>query len=134
MNGGNDSNYKTITEDVLRVKGFRLTVDFEVKAIKVQASALYPNINSATVFVVPIVSKTHIKVFFSFSFYKTKAWSDQVLETSPKWLTETVGLKDTKGHTALSEKIMTEFSEFIYTPIAEKFNLNLTAEKGQDLA
>lgn len=118
-----DENYKYVTKTENRIKGFRSTVDLPVKLLKVTVEAKFPNIDSASLFIVPVISKIEIRVFFSFNFYEQKGWDDKEISGPVKWLTEKVDIKDTEGHFRLREKIMDDFSAFVYAPIAEKFDL-----------
>lgn len=118
-----DENYKYVISKEEQIKGFKSTVDLPVKLLKVTIEAKFPNIDSASVFIIPIISKTEMRVFYSFNFYEQKGWSDKEITGSIKWLTEKVDIKDTESHSKLCSKIIEDFSEFVYTQIAENFNL-----------
>ena len=118
-----DDNYKYVVKTENRIKGFRSTIDLPVKLLKVNVDAKFPNIDSASIFIVPIISKTEMRIFFSFNFYEQKGWNEKNIEGSVKWLTEIVDIKDKVSHNNICSKIMDDFSEFVYEPIAEKFNL-----------
>jgi hypothetical protein len=118
-----DDNYKYIVKTENRIKGFRSTIDLPVKLLKVNVDAKFPNIDSASIFIVPIISKTEMRIFFSFNFYEQKDWNEKNIEGTVKWLTEIVDIKDKVSHNNICSKIMNSFSDFVYEPIAEKFKL-----------
>jgi hypothetical protein len=119
----NPENYKYVEKIEFRIKGFKSTVDLPVKLLRVLIETKFPNVDSASVFIVPVISKTEMRVFFSFNFYEQKDWTDKKSVGPVKWLTEKVDIKDTTSHLKLCSEIMEKFSTFVYTPIAEKFNL-----------
>jgi hypothetical protein len=118
-----DDDYKFVVKTENRIKGFRSTIDLPVKLLKVNVDTKFPNIDSASIFIVPVISKTKMRIFFSFNFYEQKDWNGKKIEGSAKWLTEIVDIKDKTSHNNICSKIMSEFSEFVYEPIAEKFDL-----------
>jgi hypothetical protein len=64
-----------------------------------------------------------MRVFFSYCFYDQKDWSEKKIDGSVKWLTKICDIKNEKSQSDIRKEIMDDFSSFIYTPIAEKFNL-----------
>ena len=130
--GINDEDYKYVVKTENRIKGFRSTIDLPVKLLKVNVDAKFPNIDSASIFMVPIISKTEMRFFYSFNFYEQKDWNEKNIDGSVKWLTEIVDIKDKVSHNNICFKIMNNFSEFVYEPIAEKFNLVNQKEHTED--
>ncbi len=122
-----DYNYVVNTE--MFITGFRSTVDLPLNLLKVTLEPKFPNIDPASAYIVPILSKTDLRVFFSFNFYDQKGWDSKKISGSVKWLTEIVGLADEEAHTELGKKIMEEYSQFIYAPLAEKFDLLESSEE-----
>lgn len=116
-----EENYKYVIKQENRIKGFRATVDLPIKLLQLTAEAKFPNIDSASLFIVPVISKTQIRLFFSFNFYEQKGWDEREISGPVKWLTEEVGIKDTESHQKLCSKIIRDFSAFVYAPITEKF-------------
>ncbi|RJF36910.1 caspase family protein [Pseudoalteromonas gelatinilytica] len=118
-----DNDYKYVTKVELRIRGFRSTIDIPVKLLKITSNSKFPNIKSASAFIVPIISKTEMRVFFSYCFYDQKDWNEKKIDGSVKWLTKIIDIKNERSHSDIRQEIMGDFSTFIYTPIAEKFNL-----------
>lgn len=127
----NDEDYRYVIIKEDRIKGFRSTIDIPVKLLKITIDTKFPNLKSASLFIVPVISKTEMRVFFSYNFYDQKDWNEKKIEGSVKWLTEIVDIKDKPAHTKLCAKIMSEFSTFVYTPIADKFKLIEQVEKAE---
>jgi len=125
-----DNNY--VIKSEMRTKGFRSTVDLPVKLLKVTAEAKYPNIESALAYVVPIISKTELRVFFSFNVYEPQGWSEKKIGNTVEWVTDLIELSHEHGHTELSQKIMMEYSKFIYTAVAGKFSLTDDKDENPD--
>ena len=119
----NDDDYTTIKKRELRITGFRSTVDMPVTLIKITAEPLFPNINPAVAYIVPILSKTKLAVFYSFNFYEQKGWNERTISDSVKWITSQFELTNQEMSEKLTQKILDEFSIFLYNPIAEKFDL-----------
>jgi hypothetical protein len=128
---GNDVDYEYVTEMEKCIKGFKSTVDIPVKLLKITIESEFLNLNSVVAFIVPVISKTEMRVFISFNFCEQKGWKEKKIEGSVKWLTEIVDIKNKESRSKLVLKIMTDFSTFAYTPIAEKFNLIEPVEEGE---
>lgn len=118
-----DEDYKYVFKTERRIRGFRSTIDIPVKLLKITSDSKFPNIKSASAFIVPVISKTEMRVFFSYCFYDQKDWSEKKIDGSVKWLTKICDIKNEKIQSDIRKEIMDDFSSFIYTPIAEKFNL-----------
>jgi len=123
INEDDEDEFKTIISTELRIKGFRSTIDMPTKLLKITINPKFPNIDAASAYIVPIISKTEMRVFFSFNFYDQQDWSGRKISDKVKWLTELVGIKDEEARLKIGQKIMADFSSFVYTPIAEKFKL-----------
>ncbi|MDN3699653.1 caspase family protein [Vibrio cortegadensis] len=122
-----DNHYKTVNYSDLEVSGYRITVDQPVKLIELKAEPKYPNINAGVAFIVPLLSKTDLRVFFSYAAYDESGWNKRTLKQKLKWSTKFVALKSLTS-AELSEQLVSDFSEFLLEPLNKTFDIKKEEE------
>ena len=81
-----DSKYKIVRYKEKEVSGYNITIEQPVKLVEIIADSLFPNILSGKAFVVPLLSKTELRVFYSFVHYAENGWNEKTIKQEAKWL------------------------------------------------
>jgi hypothetical protein len=89
--------------------------------VHLRAEPRYPNLNPATCFVVPVLSKTHIRLFWSFSFYEYIDWIQRKRFGKMEWITEEVPLRSDQQLLDVINSIGTKFFAFLEEPVKVKW-------------
>lgn len=117
-----DLHFKTVSYMEKEISGYQITIDQPVDLIEVLAEPNYPNISAGKVFIVPILSKTELRVFYSFVHMVDSGWSERVIKQEIKWLTKSVALKNL-DYKSLSKSIMQSFSNSLLNPINKTYGI-----------
>jgi hypothetical protein len=120
---------ETTTVHEKKIDGFESTVEMPLSQIKIQAEPKYPNVIPAVAYIVPVISKTSLRLFFSFSHYDEKGWSDRTISKKIKWTTKEVQLKSI-GELEIRDEFLNRFADFLIEPINKKFESNESQEPG----
>jgi len=105
------------------VGGFMSTVELPFSYMQLVASPKLPNLRAGVAFIVPLVSKTTLRIFLSYAFYEEHGWDEHKLGQEVKWSTFSTKLKDIEELKRQADLILKEFSDFLYSPIEEKYSL-----------
>jgi len=104
-----DDAYRIVEEDEDRVCGFRPSIDMPYLYLLVQAEPLFPNITANDCFVVPIVFRTEMRLFYTFCRYRDVGWDKRERAPEFKWVTKTFPTKDSgsigQAVTAIADKL-----------------------------
>jgi hypothetical protein len=119
----NPDDYREIEETEMRVKGFRPTVDMPFLDLVVQAIPQFPNLSACDCFVVPILSRTDLRLFYSYCRYRDVGWAKQKREGGAEWATLSCPIKDHSALKAIVENIRTAFWQFMLDPINNQFGI-----------
>jgi hypothetical protein len=114
-----DSEYTTASETY--IDGFRNTADLPYVYTRIRAEPCFPNLQPADCFVVPILSRTHLRLFSSYTRLEFVDWKHAQSVETTDWTTEEVQLKDENGRKELLETIVGNFLEFVLRPIEAKW-------------
>ncbi|MGN5074309.1 caspase family protein [Aeromonas veronii] len=121
-----ESNYKLVKYTEKEVDGYEITIEQPAKLIEVLAEPIYPNVSAGMLFIVPLLSKTELRVFYSFVHMSDSGWAERVIKQKIKWLTKAVPLKNL-NHDILSRDIMQGFGKHLFEAISKNFEI-----KGSD--
>ncbi|MGU5659746.1 caspase family protein [Aeromonas veronii] len=116
----NDSAYELVEVDEKIVSGFEQQIEMPASQLSIYAEPKFPNISPAVAFIVPIISKTHLRIFYAFVFFDEKGWSDRLITQPIKWITLETELINLKNMT-LPNELIKKFSDFLIEPITGKF-------------
>ena len=122
-------NFKT-GERVPLLSGFYSTVELPFACLRLVASPKLPNLRVASANVVPLISKTILQLFLSLNFYEEYGWEQRVPASDVKWTTFSGRLKDSDELRKLADRILQEYSDFLFSPIREKFSSSRDAKSG----
>jgi caspase domain-containing protein len=119
--GKNDEEYRTVTETVNEISGYRSTVPLPYSFMQLHAEPKFRNLNPAACFIVPIVSMTHLRVFRAFSFFDYAGWNKRKMMNKLEWSTDEVPLKNRDQIRELVQSTVSEFNVFLDTAIKARW-------------
>jgi uncharacterized caspase-like protein len=99
-----DDAWHIVEEEESRVCGFKPMVEMPYLYLLLRATPLFPNISANDCYVVPIVSKTEIRLFYTFCRYRDTGWDRSERSREFNWVTEAFPTKD---HSSISEAVTT---------------------------
>jgi len=117
-----DKLYKTVKYTESVVSGYEITIDQPVKLIELHATPKFSNIRAGHAFIVPFLSKTEIRIFYSFSHYSEQGWDEKILTQKHKWLTNSASLKDFSVSNFV-DTLIDGFGEFLLEPLNKQFEV-----------
>ncbi|HDX8590384.1 TPA: caspase family protein [Aeromonas dhakensis] len=117
-----ESNYKLVKYIEKEVDGYKITIEQPAKLIEIIAEPIYPNVSAGMLFIVPLLSKTELRVFYSFVHMSDSGWTERVVKQKIKWLTKAVPLK-MLNHKSLSQDIMQGFEKYLLEAISKNFEM-----------
>lgn len=130
--GGTDG--KSITEYREYVTGYKLTVSLPYSYLTLFTEPKYPNIQAGGCFIVPLISMTHLRLFWAFTLYDYVGWKDRQRSGKLEWMTDEVVLKDNSALEGLVRSIASKFITFLETPIKAKWGPQEDTKQHPDAA
>ncbi len=124
-----DTNYKTVTEYRQYIVGFKPSVELPFGALALYGEPKYLNLFACRMYVVPIVSMTYIRLFWSYVHLDHSNWKQKKFVNKFEWTTGEVLTTDWAGIEQLLRTITSGFETFTYGPIKSK--LGQRVEKAQ---
>jgi hypothetical protein len=119
---GRDEDYDTITDNRRVLKGFRMTFDDPpYQHINIQFSPTLPNITPEECLIVPILSRTHLRLFWAFSHFDYIGWNESRRVGTLEWSTADAPLKSTDQIRQITSEIEKRFSAFVEEPLRAKW-------------
>lgn len=116
-----DDAYRIVEEEEMRVCGFRPTIDMPYLYLLLQAEPVLPNITANDCFIVPIVSKTEIRLFYTFCRYRDIGWDKRERLREFKWVTESFATKDVTSVSAAVSAIADKLWSFVREQLEQRF-------------
>lgn len=120
------------SRSVRKIVGLRSTTDLPVKQFKMIAKPRLPNLQKTTCFIVPLVSKTHLRFFRSFGKYRDTDWEEAGLFGDIQWKTTEIELKDEAKIKEYIDATIVEFCQFTLDPIRERFGISIDEGRADD--
>lgn len=117
-----DKVYKTVKYTESVISGYDITIDQPVKLIELTATPKFSNISAGHVFIVPFLSKTEVRIFYSYSHYSDSGWEEKILTQKPKWLTKSFPLKGSNVSEFVN-LLIKGFGEFLIEPLNKQFEM-----------
>lgn len=115
-----EDRYREI-ETELRICGFKPTIDMPYIYLLLQAEPLFPNITANDCFIVPLVSKTEIRLFYTFCRYQDIGWNERERNSEFKWITRSFETKDSTSWQEMISELATDLWEFISEQLHDRF-------------
>ena len=120
----NDDSYKTVTKYKQVPTSFESTTEVPFHVVQIKAQPLYPNLNSMTVFLLPLISRTKMIIFSTIAPYKTVGWDKEKMITDDcKWIPKVVELADSKKLLEYINESYKQFYDSIYQPLLKNFDI-----------
>jgi len=117
---GNE-DFKIISEYRDVVTGYTSTVDLPYRYVSLFAEPKYPNLSESRCFVTPIISMTHLRLFWAYAFYESVGWTARRRIGNLEWATDEVVLKDSSKINDVVQSIGSKFVSFIMDSIDAKW-------------
>jgi len=116
-----DGKYKTVTEVRQYIVGFKPSVELPFGALALYGEPKYLNLFACRMYVVPIVSMTHIRLFWSYVHLDHSNWKQRKFVNKFEWATDEVLTTDSAGIEKLIRTITSGFETFAFAPIKSKW-------------
>jgi hypothetical protein len=110
-----------VNEPVSVIVGFSFTSEMSFNHLKLRLEPKYPNITPEECFVVPILSRTHVRLFWSFSHFEYVDWGSVRRIGGLDWSTDEAPLKDPTRVGELTSAIVAKFWSFVEEPLRAKW-------------
>lgn len=105
------------------IEGFHSTIEMPFTHIKILAKPVYPNLEMGSSILVPILSKTNLRVFYAFGTFREVGWQKEVASSDIKWKTLEIKLKDSAEIQNFVSRMFEEFWKFTLDPIKKHYGL-----------
>jgi Caspase domain len=116
-----DDDYTNVTETREYIVGYGSTVKLPYSHIRLSAEPKYPNVNPAAAFIVPIISMTHLRLFWAFALYDYLDWKERKRIGKLDWATDEAALTDWNRTKELVDFIISKFLSYLEAPIRAKW-------------
>ena len=116
-----DDDYKTITEYKEFIVGVEPSVELPFAALATFAEPKLLNLLSSQLYIVPVVSMTHIRFFWSYVHLDHASWKERRFVNSFEWATDEELTKDADKIRALLTSITDGFETFIIAALKSKW-------------
>lgn len=116
-----EENYTYVDATREVVVGFTHTTDMPYGYIRLRLSPTLPNVAPEECYIVPMVSRTHLRLFWAFSHFDYVDWDRAQRVGKLEWTTADAPLKDGEAIQALVDQIKDGLSEFVTEPLKAKW-------------
>lgn len=116
-----DDDYKTITEYKEFIVGMEPSVSLPFAALTIFADPKLLNLLSSQMHIVPIVSMTHIRFFWSYVHLNHASWKEKRFVNAFEWTTDEAPTKDIDRIETLLMSIADGFEAFILAALKAKW-------------
>lgn len=127
---GLESNFTYVDAEREVVSGFSFTTEMPFEHIRIRLVPELPNIAPEECYVVSLISRTHLRVFWAYRHFEYTDWDKAVPMGKIEWSTAEVPLKDRQAIDKLIDRIETMFVQFVEAPLKAKWGLDGGAESG----
>jgi hypothetical protein len=114
------------------VAGFRTTGEMPYDYIIVTAKPKFANLQQAELFILPVFSRTHVRLFWACTHYEDLSWTESKRVGGTKWSTADAPLKMTERIDSLVRAILLSFEDFLVEPIRAKWGRTDTPESHEE--
>jgi hypothetical protein len=116
-----DDDYVTVTRTESRIRGYRPSVDMPFLYLEMHFVPRFPNLTMYKCFIVPVVSRTELRLFYCKLAYREAGWSKTQRDGEIKWATTCASIADKSNVSATISAIVREVRESILTQIRSRF-------------
>jgi hypothetical protein len=128
----NLGNPRIVEEQKKVISGFRSTVEIPYSYLSFSAKQKYPNLERVECVVVPIVSRTNVRLFWANRIFEFVAWDDQRPVGTLEYDTSSYPIKNREERSQIIQKIKDSFVKTIEERLSKKWPLpdRLTGNDG----
>jgi hypothetical protein len=88
-----------------------------------RAEPLLPNITANDCYVVPLVSRTEVRLFYTFVRYRDVGWDKRERDSGYKWVTASFGIKDVKASSDVVAAVAERLWSFVREQLEQRFGV-----------
>ncbi len=122
--------YITVTKYRSVPTSLTTTTEVPFHVIQIKVKPRYPNLNSVTMFFLPLISRTKLMIFSTIASYKSVGWDkEQILTDDCKWSPKIVELLEKEKLTEYIAESFKQFYDSIYQPLLSSFDVTSKKEK-----
>jgi hypothetical protein len=114
---GESAGHRLVDAQRTVVAGFSFTFEMPYRHIRVRLDPLLSNLTPEECYILPIVSRTHLRLFWAFAHFAYLDWEKAERTGRLDWATAETRLKDRSGLEDLLASILMKFSEFVEEPL-----------------
>jgi hypothetical protein len=122
--GGAATDYTYVDAEREVVNGFSFTTDMPFEHIRIRLEPKFPNIAPEECYIVPLISRTHLRLFWAFSHFEYVDWDKSSRIGKLEWSTEEVPLKKKSSVETLLDQIQARFANFVEEPLRIRWGLD----------
>jgi Caspase domain len=122
IGGTRDEDYEWVTEHRRVISGYRVTFDVPYQHIQILFAPVLPNITPEECLIVPILSRTHVRLFWAFSHFEYAGWSEVRRLGTVEWSTADAPAKGGDQIRRIVSDIAKRFSAFVEEPLRAKWS------------
>jgi hypothetical protein len=112
---------KTVVKYREIISGYTLTADSPFSGITLSAKPIFPNIPWSTCMILPIFSKTDLRLFYAYSLLKEKNWEERDFNKNVEWKTSDSKLKYNDKLLVIVNNILVNYDNYLIEFIKQKF-------------
>jgi hypothetical protein len=109
------------------ISGYSWTTEAPFKYLKVRLEPRMPNVTPEECYIAPIISRTHIRLFWGFSHFEYTDWDKARPIGKVEWITADSALRDKERVNNLVKSALEKFVAFVEEPLVAKWGANPAA-------
>lgn len=118
----NEDSYKWVDAQREVVTGFKFSTDMPFNHICIKLAPKFPNIAPEHAYIVPMVSRTDLRVFSAFAHFEHYDWDKSRRVGKIEWTGREVTLKDYAKLSGVVDRIVEDFQNFVIEPLQTKWS------------
>ncbi len=119
-----DDNYRWVTEHYYSPTSIESLLNCTYKMIAVMAKSKYPNVNSAKLFILPLLSKTRLVILSCTASFKPSGWDEETLvDNQIKWTPNVIELIEKDDIEKYFDELAKRFEKEVLSPVLKIFNI-----------
>jgi hypothetical protein len=118
---GQGTEYTFVEEKREIISGFSPTTEMPFQYVRIRLAPKLPNLAPEECYLVPIISRTHLRLFWAFSHFEYVDWDKASRVGKLEWATNEAPLKETAAVESLIGQIETRFLAFVEEPLKARW-------------
>jgi hypothetical protein len=121
LTGFEEGDYTYVDAERTIVTGFDHSSEMPFAALRLYLKPRTPNITPEECTIVVVLSRTHLRLFWSFYHFEYTDWDSASRVGKPEWATSEAPLKDKTAVENLLKSVLDKFSAFVEEPIKARW-------------